>query len=239
MVEPIQILVVDDERPARDKMLRLLSEYWPEAELRQAVDGAQALQFLEQQRADVIFLDIQMPEMDGLQVASHLRAPVPDIVFVTAFDQYAVQAFDANAIDYLLKPYDEARFLKALEKLRVRRGTASSSSPAVDAPLMISDRGMVYVLQIAEIVWAEAADNYVMIYTSDKHYMLRQTLSGLLDRLGPAFMRCHRRFLVCVDKISHIETLSKGDAQLHLKNGAAVPCSRQYREELLDKLEQQ
>lgn len=239
MAKPTHILVVDDERPARDKLLRLLNEHWPEAELRQAVDGAQALQLLELQRADVIFLDIQMPEMDGLQVASHLRAPVPDIVFVTAFDQYAVQAFDANAIDYLLKPYDEARFLKALEKLKVRRGTAAVSTPVIEAPLMISDRGMVYVLPIADIVWAEAADNYVMIHTVDKHYMLRQTLSGLLDRLGPAFMRCHRRFLVCVDKISHIESLSKGDAQLHLKSGATVPCSRQYREELLARLEQQ
>lgn len=235
-VEQVRILIVDDERPAREKMERLLREHWPSAHLEQAADGQQAWVSLTQHHFDVMFLDIQMPELDGLQLAQQLRAPLPDIVFVTAFDQYAVKAFDANAIDYLLKPYDEERFLKALEKLRVRRAERQSKSTTPEPPLMISDRGLLHVVPIAEIIWVEAADNYVLIHTAEKHYMLRQTLSGLHQRLGAAFARCHRRFLVRLELIVQCESLSKGDAQLVLRSGAILPCSRQYREEVLQRL---
>ena len=236
--EAFRILIVDDERPAREKMARLLSEHWPTAQLVQANDGQQALELLAQQRYEVMFLDIQMPELDGLQVAQQLTPPIPDIVFVTAFDQYAVKAFDANAIDYLLKPYDEERFLKALSKLRGRRAEHPTAHVQNDPPLMISERGHVYVVPTSNVVWAEAADNYVIVYTEDKHYMLRQTMSGLHERLGAAFARCHRRYLVRLDAIQACESLSKGDAQLVLRHGAQVPCSRQYREEILQRLGQ-
>ncbi|MBC3882834.1 response regulator [Undibacterium sp. LX40W] len=229
----MQIAIVDDERPARDKLCRLLHEHWPDAHLYQAADGNAALQLLAEHKIDLIFLDIQMPEIDGLEVAQALNAPVPAIIFVTAYDQFALQAFDANAIDYLLKPYDEARFLKAINKVRSRHAPSTSND---DAPLLIGDRGSVKVVQIKDIVWAEAADNYVMIHTRDQQYMMRQTLSGLAQRLGSAFARCHRRYLVRVDQIAESRALLKGDAELVLHCGVELPCSRQYREGLKQQL---
>lgn len=230
---PVQIAVVDDERPAREKLCRLLHEHWPDAQLHQAADGNAALKLVAEHNLDVIFLDIQMPEIDGLQVAQSLSAPMPEIIFVTAYDQFALQAFDANAIDYLLKPYDEARFLRAIEKVRSRRQASASDD---QAPLLISDRGRVLVVQIKDVEWAEAADNYVMIHTRDQQYMMRQTLTGLVQRLGAGFARCHRRYLVRLDQVAESRVLPKGDAELVLVGGAVLPCSRQYREELKQQL---
>lgn len=233
MKQPTQIAIVDDERPAREKLCRLLREHWPDAHLYQAADGKAALQLLEQQHIDLLFLDIQMPEVDGLQVAQELTAPMPDIIFVTAYDEFALQAFDADAIDYLLKPYDEERFLRAINKVRTRN---LSSSTNAEAPLLISDRGSVKVVQLKDIVWVEAADNYVMIHTHEQQYMMRQTLSGLAQRLGAQFSRCHRRYLVKLDQISESRVLPKGDAELVLVGGTVIPCSRQYRDDLMQRL---
>jgi two-component system LytT family response regulator len=233
MKTPVQIAIVDDERPAREKLVRLMQTHWPDAQLHQAADGHAALHLVAERKIDLVFLDIQMPEMDGLQVAQALSAPVPDIVFVTAYDQFALQAFDANAIDYLLKPYDEARFLKSIKKLQARRVLPTASD---ESPLLITDRGSVKVVPVKEIEWAEAADNYVMIHTRDQHYMMRQTLSGLVQRLGAEFARCHRRYLVRIDQIVESRVLPKGDAELVLHSGAQVPCSRQYREDLQQRL---
>ncbi len=228
-----QIAIVDDERPAREKLCRLLQEHWADAQLFQAADGKAALDLVAERKIDLVFLDIQMPEIDGLQVAQSLSTPMPDIIFVTAFDQFALQAFDANAIDYLLKPYDEARFLRAINKLRARNLPTTQTH---EAPLLISDRGLVKVVQIKDIIWAEAADNYVMIHTHDQQYMMRQTLSGLAERLGAHFARCHRRFLVRLEHIVESRMLAKGDAELVLSNGVVISCSRQYRDELMQRL---
>nr|WP_315476339.1 LytTR family DNA-binding domain-containing protein [uncultured Undibacterium sp.] len=238
MKPSLRILIVDDERPARDKLRRLVTEHANVALISEARDGLEALNLLAQNQYDVIFLDIQMPEMDGLSVAQRLTEPSPMIVFVTAYDQFALQAFDANAIDYLLKPYDEERFLRALQKLN-RSLSVSKEKASIQvevAPLIIQERGHVLVISVPDIHWVEAADNYVLLHTTEVSHMLRQTMGVTAQRLGTAYSRCHRSFLVRRDQILRFEASGKGDGSLHLRNGAVVPCSRQYREEILQAL---
>ncbi len=246
MRQELRILIVDDERPAREKLRRLLVEH-AGAQLKaepthivEARDGVEALTLIGQQSFDVVFLDMHMPEMDGLSVAQQLPEPAPLIVFVTAYDQFALQAFDANAIDYLLKPYDEERFLRALQKisksLALQNKKADTLSEA--APMIIQERGRVIVLAVSDIHWVEAADNYVLLHTPENSHMLRQTLLMTAQRLGSAYARCHRSYLVRRDQIVSFENRlsGKGDGEFQLRSGALVPCSRQYREQILSSL---
>ncbi|MFL6709337.1 MAG: LytR/AlgR family response regulator transcription factor [Massilia sp.] len=237
----MRVLIVDDEQPARDKLRRLLGALDPALILDEARDGVEALAVIDTRRPDVVFLDIQMPEVSGLEVAASLPAPAPLLVFVTAFDQYAVPAFDANAIDYLLKPYDQARLARALERVKARLAAA----PAAPAPhglplrqLLVNERGVTRVLRVDQIGWIETADNYVVLHCQQEHPLLRQSLAGLLDSLGPRFMRCHRRAAVQLALIEKVVHTDKGDGELLLRDGARVPFSRQYRAAILTRLEQ-
>jgi two-component system LytT family response regulator len=236
----MRILIVDDERPARDKLRRLLSLEADVTELAEARDGVEALEQIEAFRPDVAFLDIQMPEVSGIELAASLPAPAPLIVFATAFDQYAIRAFDANAIDYLLKPYDQARLQRALERVR-QRLQAPQPLPAFDSghvvrQLLITERGVTRVIKVDLVQWIETADNYVVLHTAAEAPLMRQTLAGLLDKLGPRFVRCHRRAAVQLDWIESVVALDKGDCELVLRGGARVQCSRQYKAAVVDKL---
>ena len=244
---PLRVLIVDDEQPARARLRRLLGQTAGAATLLidEARDGVEALAMVNAQRPDLIFLDIQMPETGGLEVAASLPDPPPLVVFVTAYDQYAVPAFDANAIDYLLKPYDLARLQRAME--RVLKQLPQPSSPDVhSAPaaahglplrqLLVSERGVTRIVRIEHIGWIETADNYVALHCHGAAPLLRQTLSALLDKLGPGFVRCHRRAAVQLSWIERIETGDKGDGELLLRGGARVPYSRQYRAEVMARL---
>jgi len=230
----MKILIVDDEAYARDKLRRLVAEHVAEAVVLEARDGREALDCIQKQQPDLVLLDIQMPEMDGITVASQLTAPVPLIIFVTAYDQFALQAFDANAIDYLLKPYDEARFLRALQKVQERR--SGTKKALAEQHLLLNEKGRVTVIRLADILRLEAADNYVMIFTSQHQHMMRQTLSGLQERLGQDFVRCHRSHIVRLDQIAQILPAQKGDAELVLLNDTRLPCSRQHRDEVVQGL---
>ncbi len=195
----------------------------------------------------VVFLDIQMPEVSGIDVAASLPDPAPLVVFATAYDQYAVQAFDANAVDYLLKPYDQARLQRTLERVRARVRVrlhnavgAHASVAAIEAQpvqqLLVADRGVTHVVKVADLQWIETADNYVVLHSAQGRPLLRQTLAGLLERLGPAFVRCHRRAAVQLGWIERVVALDKGDCELVLRGGAVVPCSRQYKAEVIERL---
>lgn len=227
----MHILIADDERPARDKLRRLLAAQPGIESIAEARDGNDVLRQVAQRRPDAIFLDIQMPELDGIACAGLLPEPAPPVVFVTAYDDYAVAAFDANAIDYLLKPYDEARLLRALARLRVR----TAQAPACEQ-LVVGERGRIEVVRTADIAWLEAADNYVVLHTATGKPWLRQTLTGLLEKLGPAFLRTQRGAAVNLAHVASVEPLGKGDCDVILRGGARVPCSRQYRGALLEKL---
>jgi two-component system LytT family response regulator len=236
----MRVLIVDDERPARDKLRRLLGQEADVAALADARDGVDALEQIAAFRPDVVFLDIQMPEVSGIELAASLPEPAPLIVFVTAFDQYAVRAFDANAIDYLLKPYDQARLQRALERVR-QRLQAPAPLPAFDSgqelrQLLITERGVTRVVRLDQVQWIETADNYVVLHTATDAPLMRQTLAGLLDKLGSSFVRCHRRAAVRLDWIESVVALDKGDCELVLRGGARVPCSRQYKADVLERL---
>ncbi|RSZ57905.1 response regulator [Massilia atriviolacea] len=237
----MRILIVDDERPARDKLRRLLAQESGISAIAEARDGVDAMQQIAAFAPDALFLDIQMPEVSGLELAASLPAPAPLIVFATAFDQYALKAFDANAIDYLLKPYDQARLRRALQRLRERVDARSAQALPPFAgqeplrQLLVAERGVTRVIRVDRIGWIETADNYVVLHTAGAPLM-RQTLAGLLEKLGPGFMRCHRRAAVQLAWIERVEALDKGDCELVLRDGARVPCSRQYRAALMERL---
>lgn len=231
----LRILIVDDERPARDKLRRLLAEQSGVTYVAEARDGVQALAMLAQEKFDALFLDVQMPEMDGLTLAQQLHDPSTHIVFVTAYDQFAVQAFDANAIDYLLKPYDEERFQKAMQKLRKQLALTDLATPA-QPPFIIRERNAVLIVPVQDVHSVEAADNYVVLRTATASTMLRLTLSACAQRLGSAYVRCHRSYLVRCDQIARFDGNGHGDGELCLHSGARVPCSRQYRASVLQKV---
>ena len=236
----MRILIVDDERPARDKLRRLLAQETDVTALAEARDGVEALEQIDAFKPDVAFLDIQMPEISGIELAASLPAPAPLIVFATAFDQYAIRAFDTNAIDYLLKPYDQVRLQRALERVRLRL-RAPQPVPVFDSghavrQLLITERGVTRIIKVEQLQWLETADNYVILHTATEAPLMRQTLAGLLDKLGPLFMRCHRRAAVQLTWIESVVALDKGDCELVLRGGARVPCSRQYRAALVEKL---
>jgi two-component system LytT family response regulator len=239
----VRVLIVDDERPARDKLRRLLTSEPDISAIEEARDGIEALELLPGFAPDVLLLDIQMPEITGLDVAASLPSPAPLVIFVTAYDEYAIRAFDANAIDYLLKPYDQLRLQRALQRVRERmKQQPAAAAVATNAALpsvtqlLVPERSGTRVVKVSDIQWIETADNYVILHTVDGAPLMRQTLAGLLDKLGPRFVRCHRRAAVQLEWVASIVNLDKGDGELLLRGGARVPLSRQYRAEVLSHL---
>lgn len=232
----MRVLIVDDEAPARMRLRRLLGEL-PQVEVvGEASDGAMALQLAAQLGPDALFLDVQMPEVSGLDVAASLPDPRPVVVFVTAFDHYALQAFEADAIDYLLKPVEPERLARAVAKLLARE-VRQRERTAVPAQLLIADRGRTHVVRRDEIDWLEAADNYVTVHAGGRALLMRRTLAGLLCDLGEGFARTHRSAAVALAQVAAVLPRDKGDATLRLRGGAEVPCSRQYRAEVMSRLQ--
>jgi two-component system LytT family response regulator len=236
----MRVLIVDDERPARDRLRYLLAREPGIEAVDEAGDGVEALARIAAFKPDAVFLDIQMPELSGIELAVSMPQPAPPVVFVTAYDQYALQAFDANAIDYLLKPCDQARLARALARLRERLATRMPAPPASPGlpvrQLLVSERAGTRVVRVEDIQWIETADNYVILHTGAGAPLLRQTLGALVASLGPAFVRCHRRAAVRLDWIERVVPLDKGDCELVLRGDARVPCSRQYRADVVGRL---
>ncbi|WP_338763987.1 LytTR family DNA-binding domain-containing protein [Massilia sp. METH4] len=238
----MRILIVDDERPARDRLHRLLAAHEGIAAVDEARDGIEALAKVAAFQPDALLLDIQMPGIGGLEVAASLPDPAPHVVFVTAHDEFALRAFDANAIDYLLKPCDPARLARALARLRERL----ASRVPVPAPaagllpnrLLVTERGVTRIVRVADIRWLETADNYVALHDGTGAPLLRQTLAGLMATLGPAFARCHRRAAVHLPWVARVVANDKGDGHIELADGTTAPLSRQYRSTVLAALAQ-
>jgi len=232
----MRVLIVDDEEPARAKLLRMLTAY-PDVEIiGEAANGGDALRLAGELSPDAIFLDVQMPEVDGFDVAASVPDGGPALVFVTAFDRYALRAFDTHASDYLVKPVEPERLERALLRLRAgvraRMGSrASSARPP--GQLLISDRGATHVVRVVDIEWLQAADNYVTVHAQGKALLLRRTLESLLGDLGAAFVRTHRSAAVAIAAVGSVRPRGKDDATVVLKNGTEVPCSRQHRATLL------
>jgi two-component system, LytTR family, response regulator len=243
----IRVVIADDEAPARDKLERWLTEQQGVAVVGAVEDGLSAAQCIEQTRPDVAFLDVQMPVMSGLQVAAQLEpSDAPLMVFVTAFDEHAVKAFDLNAVDYLLKPYDRERFARTMARVRERLESHESGASAVAIGraqtagcerLLVPDRERLQLIDAAAIEWLEADDNYVHVHTAARAYLLRRTLQDLLSQLGEhRFVRIHRSAAVNLSCIGSLAPLAKGDYEIHLRNGRILRLSRRYRESLFARM---
>ena len=245
----VRVLIADDERAARTRLTRLLGKM-PDAEIvAECSDGANAIEQIRSLRPDVAFLDIEMPEESGLDVARAVAsADGPQIVFVTAFDQYAIRAFEVHATDYLLKPIDEQRLGTTWERLRgqVRLGDAGAERvlaalqelheqktapvPMYRERLLASRDGRTTVIVAAEIEWAEAAANYVKLHTPAGCHLIREPITSLESQLDPRrFARVHRGAIVNVDQIREIQPWFSGDQVLIMRSGTKVKLSRTFR----------
>jgi two-component system LytT family response regulator len=242
----IRVLIVDDEAPARDKLRRWLTEQPDIALVGEAADGLAAAAAISSVTPDVVFLDIQMPGLSGLEVAAQLEpAGAPLLVFVTAFDEHAIKAFDLNAIDYLLKPYDKDRLQKTLARIRGRNGAepAATAIHAARAQTGASERLLVpqgeelHLIDAAAIHWLEADDNYVHVHTAQARFILRRTLADLLAQLGEQrFVRIHKSAAVNIAEVKTLSPLFKGDHEVTLRSGAVLRMSRRYRERLFGQM---
>lgn len=243
----IRALLADDEAPARDKLSRWLAAQGDIEVAGVASDGVSAAQAIETLRPEVAFLDIQMPGLSGLEVAAQLEQDTaPLLVFVTAFDDHAVKAFDLNAVDYLLKPYDKERLLRALTRIRTRLGELQSRSPAVRVAraetnsaqrLLVPVGEQLRLIDAAEIEWLEADDNYVHVHTAQRRYLLRRTLHDLLAQLGEQrFVRIHKSAAVNIAEVQSLTPLFKGDHEIQLRGGRRLRLSRRYKDGLFSRM---
>ena len=257
----IKTLVVDDEPLAR-RNLRVLLEADPEVELvGEASGGAEALALISEHSPDLVFLDVQMPELDGFGVLERLEAEkLPVVIFVTAFDKYALKAFDFHALDYLLKPFDDSRFEKALARAKQQlaqrelknlsrrlislledrgggpRAVEDAAAPA-DKParyqtrFLIKSAGRVSFIRADEIDWIEAEDYYVKLHVKGRGHLLRETMNDIEARLDPeVFVRTHRSSIVNLERVRELQQLFGGDYAVVLHDGTQLKLSRARRE---------
>jgi two-component system LytT family response regulator len=235
----IRALIVDDEPLARSN-LRVLLRRDPEIEVvSESQSGMEGLAEIRSRRPDLVFLDVQMPECDGFDVLELLGTEVPPaIVFVTAYDQYALRAFEAGALDYLLKPFDNPRFERTLARAK-QRILESRFHPARPDRLAIKSIGEVWFVRLAEIDWIEAADYYACLHIGARRHLLRHSLMELERHLdSSAFCRIHRSTIVNLERVRALETNLDGEYEVRLDDGTKLRLSRRYRKLLQERLGQ-
>ncbi len=252
--EGLCVLVADDEAPARQRIIDLLRRDSQVTAILEASDGLSAVETIQNRRPDLVFLDVQMPERNGLEVIADVGEGMPLTVFVTAYDEHAIRAFEANALDYLLKPFSDERFEVTMARARVRMDERSvrefgrrilrmvSAAPAGDLPLdrlVVKSGGSTRFVRVADIDWIEAAGVYANLHVGGKELLYRAALNELAERLDPVrFVRVHRSAIVNIESIVHLEPISHGEFEAILKDGSRSRISRTYRRELEKRLGQ-
>jgi two-component system, LytTR family, response regulator len=244
----IRTLLVDDEPLAREGMRMHLADQDDVEIVGESGDGEEAVQAIEALQPDLVFLDIQMPGLDGFDVLEALEPPLPHVVFVTAYDEFALRAFDAHALDYLLKPVDADRLERALDRVRERIGAPKREDVDSRVLTLLEDlrsRGnhlrriavrtgsRLVIVRTEEIDWIEAASNYAQLHVGEKTYTVRETMAGLETKLDPEqFIRVHRSMIVRIDRIRELEPLFQGDYLILMKDGTRLTSSRTYRDRI-------
>jgi len=250
---PIRAIIADDEHLARKK-LRIFLDTEPQVEIvAECLDGGQTVTAIHSFRPDLLLLDIQMPDMDGFEVLREVSAEeMPLVIFTSAYDQYAIRAFETHALDYLLKPFDQDRLHAAIERARfeIRKSkdreithrilellswVKSEKRPVSEFEnrLAIKTKGRVVFLNLDDIDWIEAAANYVRLNTGKDSYLFRETISRVSERLNPSqFVRIHRSMIVNIRRIKELIPVNSGEYVVILKSGKELSCSRGYRANL-------
>jgi two-component system, LytTR family, response regulator len=244
--ERLRVLVVDDEGPARQRLIDLLKKDPQVGAVLEAVNGKAAVEILGREVIDLVFLDVQMPELDGLQVIETVGAEaMPLTVFVTAYDKHAIRAFEAHALDYLLKPFSDERWEAALARAKTRHNelrirefgrsvlqmlTARSQTRRYLDRLVVKGGGTTRFIRVAEIDWIEGAGVYVNLHVAGKELLYRSALNELAGRLDPMrFVRVHRSTIVNIDSVLELQPISHGEFEIILKDGRRSRVSRTYR----------
>jgi two-component system, LytTR family, response regulator len=235
----IKAIVIDDESLARELIKDYVSEF-PELDIiGEFADGFSGFKGIRELKPDLVFLDIQMPKLNGFEMIELLDEK-PKIIFTTAFDQYAIRAFELNAVDYLLKPFSFERFKESIDKAVSRSDSEKPYPERIDQlkehldskdeiinRIVVKSRNSIFVLPVLQINYIEAQDDYVMIYTDNAHFLKQKTMKYYEDHLDPAeFLRVHRSFIVKIEKIIKIEPYEKSSFIAVLKNNVKIPVSR-------------
>ena len=250
MRSKLRVLIVDDEPAVRDDIRAHVERNQDCEVVGEAGNGRDALLAIDELHPDIIFLDVQMPELDGFAVAAEVGPdPPPVIVFVTAYDQYALRAFEAHAVDYLLKPFDTDRFLRALAKAQRATGrlTTSTSEPspldtllaeiretrAAPERFVVKKGQRILLIPMTEVEYIEAAGNYAYLHHKDGQHLIRETFNALEERLElHGFVRVHRSSIIRLDAVVELEPLGSGDHIIRMRSGREVNLSRTYRKSL-------
>ncbi len=242
----MRVLIAEDEPLARERIRALLNEETDVEIAAECPDGRSAVNAIRLHDPDLVFLDVNMPELNGFNVIREIGAEaMPPVIFVTAYDQFAVQAFDAHALDYVLKPFDEERFRTAVERARealTRNSTDSldrrlndllqglGGRPRYVERLAVKSGGKIIFLKTEEVTWIGAEGNYARLHAGKRSYLMRETMSNLESKLDPGrFIRIHRSTIVSTDAIAELEPLFQGDYVVVLRDGTRLTSSRGYR----------
>jgi two-component system LytT family response regulator len=243
----IKTLIVDDEPLARERIRTLLAKE-PDIEIAgECANGDDALAAMKKRPVDLLFLDVQMPEMDGFEMLGRLgKDALPAVIFVTAYDQHALRAFEVHALDYLLKPFKQSRFKEAVQRVREQVGRRQSDdvskrllqlladrkpAPAYLHRLTVKENERVVLVKASQIEWIESAGNYVVLHVGKQNHILRETLAALEAQLDPKlFLRISRSTLVNLDQVRELQPLFKGEYAVVLHNGKQLPMTRGIRE---------
>ena len=249
----IRALIVDDEPLARRRIKSLLAHDQSVEVIGECSDGYKAVTSISELNPDLVFLDVQMPAMDGFEVIKTISAEqMPTVIFVTAYDQYALKAFEVNALDYLLKPFDRRRFQKTLERAKamirgLKNGNVNNQllsllddlrrEQKIPDRFIIKSGGRVVFLRVEEIDWMSTVGNYVRLQVGRDSHLMRETMTGMESKLDPvSFMRIHRSTIVNLDRVKEVQPWAKGEYVVIMRDGTRLIMSRRYRERLNERL---
>jgi two-component system LytT family response regulator len=246
----IRVIIVDDEELSRERLQSLLAEHSDIEVVATSADGLNAVEVIDRDQPDLVFMDVQMPGLTGFEVVEQLDR-VPAIVFVTAYDGYALRAFEIHALDYLLKPYDQARFEKTLDRARRQIGQRQNGGDApLDARivslledlqaerryperLIVKTGGRVFFVRVEDIDWVEASGNYVRIHAKGEAHLIRESMKNMEGKLDPkTFVRIHRSAIVNIDRIKELEPWFHGEYIVIMRDGTRLTASRVFSDRL-------
>ncbi len=240
-----KVIIIDDEPLARQILMEYLQAYNDITMVAECKDGFEGLKAINTHQPDLIFLDIQMPKINGFELLE-LLPNQPFVIFTTAFDDFAIQAFEANAIDYLLKPISEARFKKALDKWRSKNPNKKALSSLLETPLkqgeeknriVVKTNSEIKIIPVSDVFYLEAYDDYIKIFTKDHYYLKKKTMNYYEQVLDSSlFFRTHRSYIINLQQLNKIEPLEKSTYVAILKNGKQIPISRSQYPKLKDLL---